>query len=269
MNLNEINFSFGGLHCFRDFGMIYVEKNGHQIMPKIARNEYEIAGMSGTLLLDAEDNRDSMLDTLTLDGSLYFWDTPPSQAVAQERLRRVAAWLCSGRKRLIMDYEPHRYYMAQADDGAKWSYSGWMDGGLDIKLTAQPCAYAVRESMARAEATGGAVALVLTTDTGRPAPLCLSVECTGTAPITGVAVTLGTRQAALNGISLPKGQGVNINMEPPIGAAFFDGTNALPYAGRFDWLTAAPGRNEITVGLTYGAGTKGARVTAKARGRWL
>ena len=34
MNLNEINFSFGGLHCLRDFGCIYVENKGHTIAPK-------------------------------------------------------------------------------------------------------------------------------------------------------------------------------------------------------------------------------------------
>ena len=39
MRLNEINFSFAGLHCLRDFGAIYVEKSGHPVTPAIRRNE--------------------------------------------------------------------------------------------------------------------------------------------------------------------------------------------------------------------------------------
>ena len=40
MKLNEINFSFGSLHCLRDYGAIYAEKSGHIISPAITRNEY-------------------------------------------------------------------------------------------------------------------------------------------------------------------------------------------------------------------------------------
>ena len=59
MNLNEINFSFGGLHCLRDFGCIYVENKGHVITPKIRRNEYDISGTPGTILMpgDLEANK--------------------------------------------------------------------------------------------------------------------------------------------------------------------------------------------------------------------
>ena len=48
MRLNEINFSFDGLHCLRDFGCFYVEKSGHPAAPAKTPNEYEIAGLSGT-----------------------------------------------------------------------------------------------------------------------------------------------------------------------------------------------------------------------------
>lgn len=47
MNLNEINFSFGGKHCLRDFGCFYVEKSGHPAYPAAQLNTYAIAGRSG------------------------------------------------------------------------------------------------------------------------------------------------------------------------------------------------------------------------------
>ena len=80
MKLNEINFSFGGLHCLRDFGAIYAEKSGHIISPAISRNEYEIAGTPGSILMPGD-----LPETLPFSGTLYFLDDPPTQAAAQER----------------------------------------------------------------------------------------------------------------------------------------------------------------------------------------
>lgn len=264
MNLNEINFSFGGLHCLRDFGAIYVEKSGHAIAPAIKRNEYDIAGMAGSLAMPG-----ALPETVTFSGSLYFLHSPPSQAAAQERLRRVAAWLTNGRQRLIFDYEPLRFYMASVDGALKWSYSGWIDGGLDVEFTAQPYAWAVNETTASKDTTGTSAQLDLTLDTGVPTPLGIVIQNTGTAPITGVAVTASGKQAAFSGMSIAQGDALQIDMEPPIGAVFASGDNALPYASRFDTLTASRGAQVIGVALTYGSGTKGAKITARARGRWL
>ena len=133
MNLNEINFSFGGLHCLRDFGCIYVENKGHAITPKIRRNEYDISGTPGTILMPGD-----LPETLEFDGTLFFVRDPPSQAAAQQQLRRIAAWLTNGRQRLIFDYEPLRYYMASVDDELNWGFSDWIDGGMDVTFTAQP-----------------------------------------------------------------------------------------------------------------------------------
>jgi len=264
MNLNEINFSFGGLHCLRDFGCIYVENGGHPMTPPIVRNEYEIAGVPGTILMDG-----ILPGVMGFGGSLYFTDDAPSQAAAQERLRRLAAWLTNGRQRLIFDYEPLCYYLASVSTVMKWGYSGWIGGGLDIEFEAQPYAYAVQETTARATTTGTSAQLSLTMDTGQPTPLTVEIKNTGPAPITGATVTAGGKQAIFTGMSLAQNAALTLNMEPPIGAVFSSGANALPYAGRFDALTATKGVQAIGVALTYGSGTKGAQITAKARGRWI
>lgn len=264
LNLNEINFSFGGLHCLRDFDAIYVEKGGHAVTPAIARNEYEIAGAPGSVLLPG-----GLPGPVSFGGALYFLHEPPSQAAAQERLRRMAAWLTDGRRRLIFDYEPLRYYMASVDASLKWGFSGWIGGGLDVTFQAQPYAWAVNESSVSVSTTAASARLTLTLDTGEPAPLGVSVQNTGTAPITGVTVTAGAKGAAFAGMSLAPSATLTLTMEPPIGAAFSSGESALPYATRFDALTAAKGAQDIIVALTYGGGTHGAKITARARGRWL
>lgn len=264
MRLNEINFSFGGLHCLRDFGCIYVEKNGHAITPDITRNEYEIAGVAGTVTLPG-----ALPEVLTFDGTLYFWDSPPTQAAAQERLRRMAAWLTGGRQRLVFDYEPMRYYMASVSKGLDWSYSGWIDGGLDVSFEAQPYAYAVRETTASASTTGTGATVTLTLDTGEDAPLGAILQNMGTAPITGVTISVNDRRVELSGMALKQGESLHIGMEPPIGAAFSDGESALPYAQRFDFLTARKGMQTITAALAYGSGTMSAKIIVSARGRWL
>ncbi len=265
MNLNEINFSFGGLHCLRDFGMIYVEKSGHPIRGKAVRNEYGIAGVSETVLLPGETRK-----PMDFKGSLFFINDPPSQAEAQARLRRIAAWLGNGRQQLIFDYEPDVYYLAQVNDEQKWDYGDWIDGGLTIALTAQPYAYNVRTNSAQAVLTGTAGTVALVANTVEPAPIRITLANVGTAAITYAEFTLGAasvRLTAALGFALAAGARVVIDMEAPAGAAYGDGSDALPCAERFDPLLAQPGANAVGITLGYGAGTKGATVTAEARGR--
>lgn len=269
MNLNEINFSFGGLHCLRDFGCIYAEKGGHTIAPQIDRNEYDIAGAPGTIVLPGD-----LPGSLTFDGTLYFLDDPPTQAAAQQRLRRMAAWLTNGRQRLVFDYEPLLYYMASVDGGLEWGFGSWIGGGLDVSFTAQPYAYATQETKASVTTTGTSAQLALTLNTGAPAPLDIAILNTGTAPINAATITAGDKKAKFSGMSLTQNNTLAIGMEPPIGAeiksgnAASDGINALPYADQFNHLTAQNGQQTITVTLGYGSGTKGARITIKARGRY-
>ena len=263
LNLNEINFSFGGLHCLRDFGCIYVENKGHVIAPRIRRNEYDIAGTPGTILMPGD-----LPETPEFDGTLFFLRDPPSQAAAQQQLRRIAAWLTNGRQQLIFDYEPLRYYMASVDDELNWSFSDWIEGGLDVTFTAQPYAYALDETAVSVTVSGTSAQIGFVLTTGAPAPIRAEVLNTGTAPITGITLTAGESVVQLADMSLAAGKVLRIDMEPPIGAKFSDGENALPYATRFDYLTARNGPQSISAILAYGSGTKGAKIAIKARGRF-
>lgn len=149
MKLNESGFTFNGRHCRRDMGCWWIEKDGHQISPEVQRNEYEIAGVSGSILMDGATRKG-----LTFSGTLVMAQEPETQTEAQEKLRALMAWLDCGRQRLIMDYEPGRYYLAQVDKSTTWSLKNWFGGELSVTFTAQPFAYAVAARPARPSQTG-------------------------------------------------------------------------------------------------------------------
>lgn len=265
MLLNETGFIFDGKHSRTHMGLIYAEKDGHIISPKIQRNAYEIAGVSGTVLLGGE-----VWQTITFEGTLYPAQERTTQREAQTMLRDVAAWLTAGRRELIFDYEPGVYYMAELSAATKWSLKNWFGGELPIKFEAQPFAYNVGGDVAMSATTGSAVSVTVNARTGAPAPLGLSVYNTGDAPITGVAVRFSGDSAdsiVMSGMNLAYHQALEIEMEPPIGARI-GGENALQYASAFTPMALKNGANNIYVQLTYGIGTKGAMVTASARGRW-
>ncbi len=259
MLLRETGFTFNGTHSRRDMGLIYAEKDGHIMTPRIRRNAYEIAGVSGTLLLDGETR-----DTITFRGTLYPAIERGTQGEAQTLLRSVASWLTAGRKQLIFDYEPDRYYMAEISRETEWSLKNWFGGEIGIRFEAQPFAYSTAESTASAATTGANVALELTLATGLPAPVRIAVANTGSAPITGLWVD---DEIGFSGMSLTGGQTLEIDMEPPVGARI-ETVNALPWAFRFAPKTAVDGGNVIVAGFTWGEGARGASVTISARGRW-
>ena len=208
-------------------------------------------------------------DPLKFAGSLYFTTDPPTQAAAQEMLRKISAWLLAGRRRLIFDYEPTRFYLAEVTASSKWSYSDWMEGGLDIEFEAQPFAYNVDENTASKATTAASNTLTLIATTGEPAPLKVTVKNTGTAAITGVTVTAGGKKAELTkALNIAAGSSLTIDMEPPIGAVYGNGDSALPCAKRFDYIALPDGPNVINVALAYGSGTAGAAITASVRGRY-
>lgn len=270
MLLRETGFTFNGKHSRRDMGLLYAEKDGHTIIPQIKRNSYEIAGVSGTVLMEGEQ-----WGIIPIEGTLYPAIERGTQGEAQDLLRRVAVWLTAGRCRMIFDYEPNVFYLAELSAASKWSLKNWFGGELPVKFDAQPFAYNVTENTATVNTTGPTAAIGLNVNTGQPAPLALDVKNTGTAPITGVQIAVNGRGVGVRmaGMNLQSGQTLTISMEPPIGAQIGNdggGTaaNALPYAASFAPLFMHSGGNSITVALTYGSGGKGAQLTARARGRW-
>ena len=143
----------------------------------------------------------------------------------QDMLRDVAAWLTNGRQRLIFDYEPNIYYLAELSAASKWSLKNWFGGELQVRWTAQPFAYNVEEDTASVDvSSGGSKSVTLRAYTGLPAPLKLTVRNTGSAPITRVSFGGIT----LAGMSIGAGSTLVVDSEPPAGAKI-GSSNALSY----------------------------------------
>lgn len=262
MKQNEMGFSFGDQHS-RDFGLIWAESKGHQLAPEIIRNEYTIAGKSGTVLLNGGTRK-----PLEFSGSLFVVDhEPANQREAQELARRIIAWLGNGRQRLVFDYEPDRFYLAQVDNATTWSLETWFGGEISIKFKAQPYAYSVNPDIATVLTPDEAVTIPLRVDTLHPAPLEVRVTNTGTATIDAVTVMLNL--VNMQGLALTPGHSLTISMEEPIGAYFDDGRNALPCAQRFDLVLLPAGVQGVPVTVGYtGEGSHCAQISVAVRGRW-
>lgn len=258
MLIRESGFSFGEKHSYNNMSMMYQEKDaGHQATPAPVRNEYRIAGQSGSVLFPGETYQ-----TITFSGTLYPHDEPRTQADAQAMIRRVQEWLDSGRQKLVFDYEPDKYYLAQLSKGSQWSLKNWFGGQLDIVFEAQPFAYAVHESVFTA--TGGA-AITMTPGmvTLQPAPAKIKITNTGSAALTGVNINSG--QLVFTGLSIAQNHYLEISCDVPIGAMTDGTTNALPKCSAFSPLLLESGENTVVITTT---GATAVSVEIRARGRW-
>lgn len=260
MLLRETGFTFNGKHSYNDFGLIWSEKNAeHQAIPQPEWNTYEIAGEGRSVIFPGGNSRQ-----LRFSGSLFPHDEPPTQADAQQLLRDVQRWLTAGRQKLIFDYEPDKYYWAQLGSQATWSLKNWFGGELALSFDAEPCAYAVAETVFTATGTSAApIAIDCSMVTLRPAAARITVANTGGSALTGVSINNG--QILFNGLGIAQGGGIVIDCDPPVGAVFSDGSNALPWCGGFRPLQLTHGMNTVTVEVD---GASSVTVSIAARGRW-
>ena len=152
------------------------------------------------------------------------------------------------------------------DKGAAWSLKNWFGGETSVAFTAQPFAYAVAAQTGTTITDGTTGDVTVQVETFHPAPLVLTIQNTGTAPITGINVMGG--KVKLDGMNLAAGKQLTISMEAPIDAQDGAGTSYLPYAESFTPILLNTGLQRIPIALTYGSGSAGAKITASVRGRW-
>ena len=264
MSVAEVNFTFDGLHCLRDFGCIFIADPTRIVSPKTNRPEYSIAGMSGTILMGDKATHEPYM----VPGVLVPIKTPQSAQAAQQLARRVAAWLKTGRRVLSWDYEPMHQHAAEVVAAIEWETKTWMDGGLAVTFKVQPYTYDLTATVKQKTISAGTSTLLVPVSTGEPCPVSIKLTNTGSAAITRVRVATAAGKAVelAKGMSLAAGAMLNLTMEPPIGAAITSGgvtTNALRYAVKFDQLTLA-GPENLTIEVD-GAAT----VVATARGCML
>lgn len=259
MSAAEVNFTFNGLHCLRDFGCIFIADNTRVVAPQTDRDEYTIAGHSGSILMGDT----ATYSVYTIGGVLVPMHSPRSMTQAQALARRLAEWLKSGRHTLSWDYEPGYQHEADVPDALEWENQTWMDGGLRIAFNVQPYTWDAQTTTARASITAGTSKLSVPVHSPIPCPVSLQITATGDISSVRVETPDGKAAALDKGMALKSGDVLAIGMEVPIGATITSGgseTNALRYATRFDWLTITDGK-PLTITIDGPAD-----IVAKARG---
>lgn len=264
MSVAEVNFTFDGLHCLRDFGCIFIADATRIVSPATNRPEYSIAGMSGTILMGDKETHEAY----TVRGVLVPMKTPQSDQAAQQLARRISAWLKAGRRVLSWDFEPMHQHMAEVAAAIEWQSKTWMDGGMNVTFKVQPYTYDMTATVKQKTVTAGTSTLLVPVSTGVPCPVSVKFTNTGATAITRVKVATASGKAVelSKGMSLAAGAVLELSMEPPIGAAITADdvtSSALRYAVRFDQLTLN-GPEYLTI-ETDGTAT----VVATARGCML
>lgn len=237
MSAAEVNFSFNGLHCLRDFGCVYIADKSRIVSPETERSEYSIAGVAGTVLMGDKP----MHRPYNLTGTLVPMKTPASMQAGQQLARDVAAWLKTGRHQLCWDYEPMHYHEAEVTAAIKWDTKAWIDGGIVVTFRVQPYTRDLTPAVTQVSAAAGSTQVLVPVHTVDPCPVNVTIKNTGSSPITSVVVADpdGRTVELSKNLSLAAGATLQLNMEPPIGATITSGssvTNALPHAVKFDQL---------------------------------
>lgn len=259
MSAAEVNFTFNGLHCLRDFGCVFIEEDTRIVTPERELDEYTIAGHSGSILMSNQEQR----KPYSIRGVLVPMRSPRSMTEAQALCRRVSEWLHSGRHALTWDYEPDHMHIADVTDAVEWETRTWMDGGILIRLHIQPDTYDSQATTVRASIAAGASKLSVPIHSPIPCPVSLELTATGAISSVRVETPEGKAAAFGRGMALASGDVLEINMDPPIGATITSGgtqSNALRYATRLDWLKITDSKPLIIT--TDGP----ANVVARARG---
>ncbi len=266
MNVNEVNFTFDGLHCYRDFGCWFLWDQ-IPMCPKATRDSYTVSGRSGTVLLSGRP----VYDEMPYKGTLCFRDPPGSEQEARRRWRSVCRWLRGGRHKLVLDCEPDRFYLAQVDAEITWSNGGWDEGELAVEFVLQPYSYAGDQSTAQGTySEAGTLALTVPSD--EAVPIGMRIINDGAATLTGISIVLGEASLSLAGMPCAPGDVLEIAMDAPIGATLThtDGdtetvSDALPYATAFPPLLGYGGLS-LAVSPTFDGDGGSVTVLAYARG---
>lgn len=254
MKPSELWFSFGGYNSRADFGLTFVP-DALSVGEAVERNEYEIAGVSGSVLFDGEKR-----SSYKLSGTLYALGADAATLASQARvcfmLEKVVDWLKGGRQALTLGWEDDYYMLAQVDGALEWSYKTFIDGGLKVTFTVQPYRYLKRLDEASVTVTGGRISQALTLGGSQRAPLGARITNKGLNTIVAARLNAGGKTIILSGFSLETGDSLLIQGEPPVGATLVvDGEpeDALGYITRFDEVTLSPGENTVVVTVMYGA----------------
>lgn len=263
------NFTFDGQHCLTDFGLIYVPSATRPAIAPRSVVSYTIDGMSGTQAYGDQHTAQAYQET----GVLYSTGDLRSETEARALWRRVAAWLCAGRRQLIWDSEPDRYVIAEVTQLQDGKFT-WVESGLQVTWLCQPYHWDRQLQATSVQLTGDAPAVTaaLHVDTGLPAPMTITAAASGSANLTALEISMGGGRISLTGMAIAPGETLHVQMAYPIGATITaaDGStqSAMACMEQLDVLAVPAGGAEVTVTAAFDRDGGTATVVLAARGCW-
>lgn len=263
------NFSFDGQHCLADHGLIYVPAATRPIIAQRSVISYTIDGMSGTQAYGDQHTAQAYTET----GVLYATGDLRSDTEARALWRRIAAWLCAGRRQLIWDSEPDRYIIAEVSQLQDGKFT-WLENGLQVTWLCQPYHWdrQLQSTSVQLTSETPSTSTVLHVDTGLPAPMTITAVVEGSANLTALELALGDKRISFAGMAIAPGGTLQIQMEYPIGATITaaDGStqSAMGCMTRLDELMIPAGGAEIIVSSAFDGDDGAAAVALSVRGCW-
>lgn len=262
--MDSCEFSFDG-HHISEYGATYLISRWPGAAGAAA-NTAAIGGRHGTLRYPGETYAEKRLT-----GKLYLLDAQDellTYAQMIQRIEEIAGWLKpGGRRRLMLDAAPERFYMAEVLDEIAFTTDDWPNGCAEVTFVLQPFAYDEQESAASFTlAANAAQVKTIAVPGNMPAPLLMRL--TATEAVNAAELSEGGRTLRLEGLGLGAGGVVEIGAPLENGEIMTckaHGANAMSKitAASAVPFELAPGLRNLTV-KADGACT----VRAAARGRW-
>lgn len=180
-------------------------------------------------------------------------------------VRQVTRWLMQGRGRLVVKHDPDVFRLAQFDAAATYGAKIWPTGGLQMRMTLLPMAFAQAAAHAQGRTQSGKIELRLAMDTAERAPLETEIVC-ASGTITAAEITAGGRTLALSGFNLTAGTRVRVRCADTLLGELAEVRvgDALRFDAVKTWaqLDAANGE---AIGIAVTGGEAEVRIAARGR----
>lgn len=262
--MEDYGFTFNGRHC-DEFGTAYIVSKWPGAAP-VTPNTASVSGRDGTIRYDGQTYEEK-----STSGTIYILDENDelmSYTDMMSRADEIVAWLQpGGRKQLILDAIPERFYMAEILHEIQFETDEWENGAASLAFTLQPFSYAINpDTVAYTLAAGVAQAKTLALPGDMPAPVTATI--TAAAAVTWVQVAIGGAVMRLEGMSLASGDVVTIDADIAKAETVTVSINGVASRGYMTAasacpFTAQPGNNTVTLSASGACS-----VSVSARGRW-
>ena len=256
--------SFNGRHI-SELGAVFLISKWPS-SAAVTINDASVPGRDGTIRYAGQTFAEK-----TLDGKLYLLDPDDALMSYTQMMQRaddVTEWLQpGGRKRLVLDATPDRFYMAEVEHALEFTTDEWENGAASVKFTLQPFSYSeITDAISYTLAANVEQAKTLTLRGNRPAPVMVTI--TAAAAISWVQLTVGAKVLRLEGMSLASGDVLTIDASLDLSELMTVKIGSTPARGYITAASSCPFEAQPGSNTVKAKASGACAVSVCARGRW-